>query len=134
MPINPQDPFRTSTPLVRSDRRVFRAQTVTTHSQAHTLSANILDVYLDYLIGCRFLSADKIGRLTIKAKFADLAYGSINLSNINRYLYLLGFTQEPTFEGVKYVQTRYPNVHSLPDYEKNVLPAIKQAWLANSPY
>ncbi|PHM60918.1 hypothetical protein Xish_00329 [Xenorhabdus ishibashii] len=133
MPINPRDPFRTKDPLVRS-RRVSCAQTVTTHSQPHSLGADILDVYLEYLIECRFLSTDRTGRLTIKATFADLAYGSINMSNIDRYLYLLGFTSEPTFRGVKYVQTRYPNVHSLPDYEKNVLPAIKRAWIANPPY
>ncbi|WP_198689242.1 hypothetical protein [Xenorhabdus lircayensis] len=134
MPINPRDPFRTSYPLVKN-RQAYPAQTSITHSQTHSLGAGIFDVYLDYLIECRFLSADRTGVLTIKARFIDLAYGPyINLPNVEKYLYLLGFTRSLATSGVKYIQTRYPNVRSLPDYERNVLPAIKQAWAANPPY
>ncbi|WP_047686165.1 hypothetical protein [Xenorhabdus sp. NBAII XenSa04] len=133
MPINPRDPFKTSSPLVRR-RQIFCTQTVITHSPSHSLGSDILNVYLEYLIQCRFLSADRFGRLTIKAAFADLAYGPINLSNIDNYLNLLGFTSAPALRGVKYVQTRYKNVRSLADYEENVLPAIKKAWDANPPY
>ncbi|MGJ0639486.1 hypothetical protein [Xenorhabdus bovienii] len=136
MPINSRDPFGASTPLLRSSR-VSSAQTVTAHSQTPSFGADILDGYLNYLIECRFLSADGTGRLTIKAEFANLAYRSINLSNIERYLCLLGFTPEtpePTFNGVKYVQTLYPNVNSLSEYENFVLPAIKAAIKANPPH
>ncbi|MDE9545061.1 hypothetical protein KKJ06_19850 [Xenorhabdus bovienii] len=134
MPINPRDPFRTSYPLVRS-RRAFHAQVGTTHSQTHFLGADILDVYLEYLIVCRFLSADSTGVLTIKARFLDLTYEPyINLPNVEKYLFLLGFTPTLATSGVKYTQTRYSKVQSLPDYEKNVLPTIKQLWAANPPY
>ncbi|MBE8597403.1 hypothetical protein [Xenorhabdus sp. BG5] len=133
MPINPQDPFKTSFPLVRR-RPVLRTQAAIEYSGYPSLGADILSIYLEYLIQCRFLSVDGFGRLTIRAAFADLAYGPINLLNIESYLNLLGFTPTLALNGVKYVQTRYPNVRSLADYEENVLPAIKRAWTAHPPY
>ncbi|MDE9552959.1 hypothetical protein [Xenorhabdus bovienii] len=133
MPINPRNPSGASTPLLRSGR-TSHAQVGTTHSQTDFHGANILDAYLEHLIERRFLSADNTGVLTIQAQFIDLTYEPyINSSDVGKYLDLLGFTPTLATSGVKYIQTRYPNVQGLPDYENNVLPAIKQAWAANPP-
>ncbi|OKO98812.1 hypothetical protein [Xenorhabdus eapokensis] len=134
--ITPRDPFIVSYyPLVRS-RLILPAQAPPPHLQPNQLDADILDIYLEYLILSRFLSANEFGILTIKApKFIDLAYDPyINLSNIERYLHLLGFKPVLATSGVKYEQNVYPHVRSLDEYEHIVLPAIKAAWVANPPY